>query len=235
MEQIASAISELQNQVASLSSTVANLETMRMQIGEIDLPGLATRVHELLNMREQLGSDLPGLVATVRELHTAHLRNEQEKHADRFTSAEDRFKKPVNEQKEKMLALPELSGPETFPAFRNRMRLIIEGRWDFAGQWMNKMSSLSVLPETYGHCDAFATALQITRDEYKEFCRDIWLILGSKATGPSLNIVNSQYNNTAGPDTWLRGPRAWHELTLAASGRIEDRCIASVTPSTNQT
>ena len=121
MEQIASAISELQNQVASLSSTVANLETMRVQIGEIDLPGLATRVHELLNMREQLGSDLPGLVATVRELHAAHQRNEQErhdKHADRFSSAEDRYKRPVNEQKEKMLALPELSGPETFPAFK---------------------------------------------------------------------------------------------------------------------
>ena len=106
------------------------------------------------------------------------------------------------------------------------MRLILDGDWDFAGQWMTKMSSLSNLPETYGHCDAFATACQIKRDGYKELCRDIWLILASKATGPSLNIVNSQYNNTAGPDCWLRGPRAWYELTLAASGRIDDRCIA---------
>ena len=105
MEQIAVAITELQTQVANLNGTVANLETMRLQIGEIDLPGLATRVQELLNMREQLGSDLPGLVQTVRELHAAHQRNEAERHgrgdrSDRFTS-EDRWKKPVNEQKEK--------------------------------------------------------------------------------------------------------------------------------------
>ena len=59
-----------------------------------------------------------------------------------------------------------------------------------------------------------------------EFCRDIWQILGSKAIGASLNIVNAQYNSTSGSDSWLRGPRAWYELTLAASGRIDDRCIA---------
>ena len=138
MEQIAVAITELQTQVSNLNGTVANLETMGLQLGEIDLPGLATRVQELLSMREQLGSDLPGLVHTVRELHTAHQRNEAERQeradrGDRFTS-EDRWKKPVNEQKEKMLALPELHGPESFAAFRNRMRLILDGRWDFAGQ-----------------------------------------------------------------------------------------------------
>ena len=44
--------------------------------------------------------------------------------------------------------------------------------------------------------------------------------------GPSLNIVNAQYHNTSGADSWLRGPRAWFELTNAASGRIDDRCIA---------
>ena len=72
MEQVGTAIAELQAQVSNLNGTVANLETMRLQLSEIDLPGLATRVHELPNMREQLGSDLPGLVNTVQQLHAAH-------------------------------------------------------------------------------------------------------------------------------------------------------------------
>ena len=103
MEQFSVAIAELQGQVASLSGTVSNLETMRRQLGEIDLPGLVVKVQELLNMREQLGTDLPGLVNTVRELHAAH---EHRRQTDRFTS-DDRPRKPINEQKEKMLALPD--------------------------------------------------------------------------------------------------------------------------------
>ena len=225
MEQVGTAIADLQAQVNNLSGTVANLETMRLQLSEIDLPGLATRVHELLNMREQLGSDLPGLVNTVQQLHAAHTRREQT--GDRFSTGDDyRQRKPINEQKEKMLALPELNSPESWAAFRTRTRLLLDGRWDFAAEWMKRMASLKALPSAYGHCDAFATYCQVSRDEYQEFCRDIWLILAAKATGPSLNIINAQYNTTTGSDSWLRGPRAWYELTVAASGRIDDRCIA---------
>ena len=54
MEQLAAAIGEVQQQIGALSSTVANLEIMRGQLGE-DLPGLVTAVRELMIMRTQLG------------------------------------------------------------------------------------------------------------------------------------------------------------------------------------
>ena len=98
MEQVASAIAELQAQVGNLTNTVANLETMRIQLSEIDLPGLTVHVRELLHMRDQLGTDLPGLVDAVRNIHTAQARQRDN---DRFGTGDERTKKPVNEQKEK--------------------------------------------------------------------------------------------------------------------------------------
>ena len=201
MEQIATAIAEMQAQISTLSATVANHETMREQLGEIGLPGLAMRVKELLTMREQLGTDLPELVNTVRQLQA----NQERNRSGRFGESSDRWKKPVNEQKEKMLSLPELSGPESWAPFRNRLKLILDGRWDFAGQWITKMSSLTSSPSTFGHCDTFSTYLQITRDEYMGLCKDVWLILATKASGTSLNIVNAQYHNTTGGKTGCVG------------------------------
>ena len=132
----------------------------------------------------------------------------------------------ISDSKEKLTAIPELSKPEDWPRFSSQLALILDAKYPFVSEWVQRITRLSDRPTAI-------TLKSIARDLhiedfrlYEQFTLDLWVVLTIKVQGQArsiLALIHTELRSTTQRN--VRGPAAFHELHCEHHGRLVDQQV----------
>ena len=131
-------------------------------------------------------------------------------------------KKRLVDGKDRLKSVQEYTKFTEWITFQQQVRLAVGSVYPFTTTWMHCMRQLSE-PPSAAFMFELQSECQCTEEEWADFARDIWAVLGMKVKGAGLTVLDHVMSRMTSPaDVALMPFVAWYELEQDAQGRLPE-------------